>query len=399
MSVRRSSELRLGFIALTDCAPLVVASERGLFAAEGLDVELCREASWANIRDKVGAGLLDGAHMLGPMALATSIGAGGECTPMVAPLALNLNGSAITVSKALANALRDVDPVGMAERPRSAHALALAIEARRSAGERPLVFAAVFPFSMHAYELRYWMAAAGVDPDRDVRLVITPPARMAAQLRAGEIDGFCVGAPWNAVSVAEGAGEILIHATEFWRGGPDKVFAVTADWAKRNPEVLLALVRSLMQAAAWADDPDNRDELAALLARPDYVGVPARVVRQSLDGVTFYRNAANFPWRSHALWFLTQMRRWGQIGPDVDLAAVAQAVYQPDLYRRAAADIGVPAPAIDAKIEGGHIEPWVLTGIGGAIPMEPDRFIDNRIFDPAGAQDYVSAFEVVRTRR
>jgi len=234
-------DLRLGFIPLTDCAPLVVAQDLGLFAEEGLNVTLSREASWATVRDKVAVGALDGAHMLAPMALASPLGVdgAGDARPMIAPLALNLNGSAITVSTALAAALREIDPEGMAARPITARPLARLVARSRAQGAPPLTFAVVFPYSMHAYQLRYWMAQAGIDPDLDVRLVVTPPPRMVEQLRLGGIDGFCVGAPWNAVAAQEGLGEMLIKASEFWPGSPDKVFGVKALWARERPDTLL----------------------------------------------------------------------------------------------------------------------------------------------------------------
>jgi len=205
MSTLERNDLRLGFIALNCAAPLVVAKELGFFEAEGLRIALSREASWANIRDKVAVGALDGGHMLAPMTLAASMGVGGERTPMTVPMSLNLNGSAVTVSTAVADAMRAVDPGGMAAHPRTARPLARLIEARKAFGDRPLTFAVVFPFSMHAYELRYWLAAAGIDPDHDVRLVVAPPARIAERLKAGEIDGFCVTAPWNALSARASA--------------------------------------------------------------------------------------------------------------------------------------------------------------------------------------------------
>ena len=228
-------KLRLGFIALTDCAPLVIAKARGLFEAEGLDVELSREVSWANIRDKVAIGALDGAHMLGPMPLAVNLGISGEQIPMIAPLSLNLNGSAITASTALVAAMRAADPAAMSVRPRSAAALRPVIAERRAAGAPLLCFAVVFAFSVHTYALRYWLAAAGIDPDHDVRIVVTPPPRMTERLAQGDIDGFCVGAPWNAQAVAKGLGEILTYASELWRVGPDKVFGLTEAWADRHP--------------------------------------------------------------------------------------------------------------------------------------------------------------------
>jgi ABC-type nitrate/sulfonate/bicarbonate transport system substrate-binding protein len=414
MNGLEQTDIRLGFIALNDAAPLIVAKEKGLFADEGLDVVLSREASWANIRDKVSVGLLDGAHMLAPMAIACSLGLSGPTTPMIAPFALNLHGSAITVSTALADAMRDLDPAGMAGRPRTARPLRAVIEARRAAGEALLTLAVVFPFSMHNYELRYWLAEAGVDPDHDIRLVVAPPPRMAPRMASGEIDGFCVGAPWNALAVAEGSGEILTYAAEIWRGGPDKVFGVTADWATRHPRTLLALQRALLRAAVWCDEPENRAELSAILARGEYLGASVDIIRQSLvgspsfaagepsegsvDSIIFHRYAASFPWRSHAVWFLTQMLRWGQIDASVDIQAVAEAVYRPDLFRQAAAQIGEAAPLVDEKVEGAHALPWQLDEASLPIPMAPDLFFDGRLFDAAQPRRYAEGFKIGRVK-
>lgn len=406
------TRLKLGFIALSDCAPLVVAKERGLFEAEGLDVALSREASWANVRDRVAAGLLDAAHMLGPMAVAQSLGLGGQTTPMCVPFALNLNGSAITVSRALAEALRAIDPKAMARRPCSAAVLRRLIADRRRRGLAPLTFAAVFPYSIHNYELRYWLAAGGVDPDRDLQLTIVPPARMVEKLAADEIDGFCVGAPWNALAVEQGQGEILIYASEWWGAGPDKVFGLTRDWADRHPETLRALVRALIQASRWADAPENRGELAGLLARPEYVGVPESVVRLSLTGepppvrgapgaqcpdfLVFHRHAASFPWRSHAQWFLSQMIRWGQ-APRAASFAKAGGAYDPDVFRDAAAALGEPAPLANSKVEGAHDAAWILSEATAPIPMTKDAFVDGLAFDPAAPLAYVDTLPLSRT--
>lgn len=411
MTLERS-ELRLGFIPLNDAAPLVAAKTQGFFAEEGLEVVLSREASWANIRDKVSVGLLDGAHMLGPLPIACSLGLSGPATPMIAPFSLNLNGSAITVSRALAEAMRHADPEGMRARPRTARPLKAAIEARRAAGEAPLTFAVVFPYSMHNYELRYWLAEAGIDPDADLRLVITPPPRMAARLASGEIDGFCVTAPWNALAVAEGTGEIMIYAAEIWRVGPDKVLGLTTDWAERHPNTLQALLRALLKAAAWCDEPANRAALGAILAGADYLDIPVEVVRQSLIGsppyaqgepgeasldyVIYHRYAASFPWRSHAVWFLSQMLRWGQIGPEVDIPAIAEQVYRPDLFRIAAARAASPAPLVDEKVEGAHAGPWRLDEATSPIRMAPDLFFDGRLFDAAQPRRYAESFEIGR---
>lgn len=376
------ADLTLGFIPLTDCAPLIVAKAQGFFAEEGLEVLLSREASWATIRDKVAVGALDGAHMLAPMALGAGLAEGVAAAPMLAPLALNQNGSAITVSVRLAAMLREIDGEAMAAPLITAQALAALVERRRGQGAPLLTFAVVFPQSMHNYALRYWLAQAGIDPDRDVRLVVTPPPRMVEHLRSGEIDGFCVGAPWNAVAVDEGLGEVLIKASQFWPGGPDKVFGVTAAWAGRHPDELRAALRALIRAAAWADEPGHHAELVALLSRPDHVGVePEAVARALKSEIVFHRDAAGLPRREHALWFLSQMLRWGQVDPRLDLDAVADQVYRPDLFRAAALSLG---PVL---------EPAQV--FADAAPPASALF-DGAPFDPADARAYAASFAVGR---
>lgn len=331
------SSLRLGFIPLTDCAPLVVARSLGFFEEEGLDVALVREASWATIRDKVAVGALDGAHMLAPMALAAT--ASGEGA-ILAPLALNRNGSAVTVSTALAEAMGGDGPL----------ALSQIVAARRSSGQGALTFATVFPYSMHNYLLREWLARGGIDPDRDVRLVVIPPPRMVERMRAGDVDGFCVGAPWNAVAEAEGVGAMLMTASRFWPGGPDKVLGVPADFAVRRPDDLRACLRAVIRGAAWADDPSNREALLALLARPDHVGAASAAIARALEHeIIFHRDAAGLPRREHGLWFLSQMVRWGQLGEAVDRRVLVDRVYRPDLYREAvlSLDLATPSALVD----------------------------------------------------
>jgi NitT/TauT family transport system ATP-binding protein/nitrate/nitrite transport system substrate-binding protein len=303
---------------------------------------------------------------------------------MLAPLALNQNGSAITVSTKLAAMMREVDPDALAAPLITAQALAEVVERRRGQGAPLLTFAVVFPHSMHNYFLRYWLGQARIDPDRDVRLVVTPPPRMVEHLRSGEIDGFCVGAPWNAVAVEEDLGEVLIKASQFWPGGPDKVFGVTAAWADRHGDELRAALRALIRASAWADEPGNHAELVALLSRPDHVGVEAEVVARALKSeIVFHRDAAGLPRREHALWFLSQMVRWGQVGSDLDLAAVADRVYRADLFREAALSLG---PVLDPA--------QVFTD---AAPPASALF-DGAPFDPADARAYAASFAVGRVR-
>lgn len=385
-------ELALGFIPLTDCAPLAIAAEKGFFTREGLSVALAREPSWANIRDKVAVGALDGAHMLGAMPVAATLGIDAIAKPTVAPITFNLNGDCITLSNAVAERLGGVAR-GTAVDPKRLKAV---IEADRAAGRPRLVLASVYAFSSHNYLLRYWLAAGGIDPDRDVRMVTVPPPQMVTQLAAGRIDGYCVGDPWNTRALMLGIGVIAARSRDIWNRHPEKALGVTEAWAAAHPKTCRALVRALIAACAWLDEPRNRAEAAHILARPDYVGADEVAIAAALVGNgdapanhIFFAGAAPFPWRSHALWYATQMVRWGQAR---DLAAAAKAAersFRPDLYRAAAASLGVAAPTIDSKPEGAHAQAWTLTDSTAPIAMGADQFIDRRIFDPADLGGYL----------
>lgn len=400
--------LTLGFVPLTDCAPLVVAKEMGFFADEGLDVTLSREPSWANIRDKVSVGILDGAQMLAGIPLAANAGIGAFNVPMVAPLVLDLGGNAITLSRTLMERMEAADPAAMAERPLSARALKRVIEADRAAGAPRLTFGVVFSVASHAYQLRYWLAEAGIDPDADVRLVVIPPPDMVTSLQLGAIDGFCVGEPWNSLAAATGIGRIAITSHALWANAPEKVLGVTAEWAARHPATLAALVRALVRAGRWLDQPENRRVAAALLSDTRYVGAAASVLDAAFIGaltgagtrnddfVVFHRYAAGFPWHSHAVWTLAQMVRWGQVPFGTDLAAIAAATHRTDLYRAAVAGLDEPLPLADSKVEGTHATPWTLTDATSPIPMGPDRFLDGQPFDPADVAGYLKRFAITR---
>jgi len=336
--------LKLGFIPLDDAAALIVARELGLFAAEGLQVELSREMSWATIRDKMAFGALDGAHMLAPLALAMSMGVAGlDSAPLAVPLALGLNGPVVTLASRLA---ATVGPGPGAE------GLARLLARRREEDASPITLAVVFPFSAHSYVLRDWLAAAGVDPDRDVRLTVAPPPRMTELLSGGVIEGFCVGEPWNAAAEAAGAGTIVVRGSAIWPRMPDKVFAVTEARAAAEPEVLQALLRALIRAAAWADAPGNRAELAAMLAQPTCIGVDAGVIGRSLGDIVFHADGANAPLPAHAGWLLSQMMRWGHIAASTDIPAIASRVYRPDLFDTAARSLGLPQADLPDRLEG-----------------------------------------------
>jgi ABC-type nitrate/sulfonate/bicarbonate transport system substrate-binding protein len=389
----------LGFVPLLDCAPLVIARDKGIFRRHGLDVLLLRERSWASLRDRVALGVLDGAQMLQAIPLAATAGLGGLKVPMVTACVLNLGGNGITVSVDLWERLRGVDPRAGESALAAAKALVPIVAQRRADEAAPLTFAITFPYSSHNYELRLWLAAGGLDPDRDVRLVVVPPQQMLSHLTAGRIDGYCVGAPWNSMAAVQGVGRVVATKSDIWENAPEKILGVTRLWAERHPNTHRALLRALIEACAWLDEPRHHDEAATLLAQPGIVNAPAALIAALLGGrlfvefdaaprvlpdfIVFHRYAANFPWRSHSLRTLTEMRRAGQIGPEIDLRALAAQVVAADTYRAAAAELGLPAPTIDDKTEGTHEVGWSLRQATRPIAMGPDRLLGGKIFDPS----------------
>jgi two-component system, oxyanion-binding sensor len=371
------TRLVIGFIPLLDCAPLVAASERGFAAEEGLELTLVRETSWANIRDRLIVGHFDAAHMLGPMAVASTLGLGHVRVPMVAPCSLGLGGNAIAVSLRLWKQMaREGAATGSPPKVQGI-ALKRVLTVRAWEDLKPLTFGMVYPFSCHNYELRYWLAAAGVDPDRDVRLVVIPPPLLGDAMRAGQIDGFCVGEPWSSVAVASGLATIVSSTAAIWPLSPEKVLGCRAEWAEAHGAELSALIRALYRAALWCERPENHAELATLLAEPRHVGVAPELLHRGLSGrlilapdgeaatlPEFYlpqSRWATFPWTSHALWYYTQMVRWRQIELTAEHPALAAGTYRPDIYRAALAPLGVELPPDDTKSE---------------------VFFDNRVFDP-----------------
>jgi two-component system, oxyanion-binding sensor len=349
--------LRIGFIPLCDAAALIVAVDRGFTAAQGLDVELVREVSWSNVRDKLNIGIFDAAHLLAPVAIASSLGLGHVKVPIIAPFALGVNGNAITVSPSLHGALMAAADGDIADPLVSARALARVAARRRVKGEEPLTFGMSFPFSSHNYGLRFWMAAGGVDPDEDVRLVVLPPPYMVESLADKQVDAFCVGAPWNSVAVDLGVGFILHFVSEILDRATEKLLAVRGRWAQENAEVLSRLVRAHRSAAAFVEDTANRDEVTAILAAPNRIGVESEVVRRTLDGrlkvapdgtvrssdryLLVGRKGAARPDDVQAAWLYAQMVRWGQAPLSAEMLAGAKAVFRPDLFD-AALDNGKP---------------------------------------------------------
>jgi ABC-type nitrate/sulfonate/bicarbonate transport system substrate-binding protein len=350
----QAAKVIVGFMPLLDCACIVAAAERGFAAEEGLELALARETSWANIRDRTIIGHFDAAHLLGPMTVASTLGLGHVAVPMIAPVSLGFGGNAITVSMRLWEQMAHEGATRGANPRTQGAALRNVVAGRMRSSREPLTFGMVYPFSCHNYELRYWLAAVGIDPDRDVRLVVIPPPFLVDALRAGQIDGFCVGEPWNSVAVEVGAGAIVAPTTAIWQRSPEKVLGCTEQWAARNPERLAALIRAIYRAAQWCEDRDNHGDLAKLLSEPRYIGAPTELLRQGLANVDFFapsRGHANFPWISHALWFYEQMVRWGQVEhSDKHLPAV-RATYRPDLYRAAVAGLSTDIPIADVRVE------------------------------------------------
>lgn len=389
---------RIGILRLTDAAPLVIAREAGYFAAEGIDVELSVEPSWANIADKLVYGLIEGAMMLPPLALALSLGlrGGDGLEALVVPASLSLDGNTVTLAERWAGPVLD-------EPPGEGAALTALETARRFARllrqqrERPRL-AVVHTFSTHNLLLRYWLAAGGIDPDRGVSLAVVPPAQTVAAMSAGQIDGFCAGAPWGEIAARAGLGRAVATSHMIWNHGPEKVFAMRRAIAERHPDRVQAVLRALLRAAAYCDAPEHAGAVAAILSQDCYLALPAEVILTSLPGAglptaplpanadrcVFFANAATFPWRSHAEWFLREMVRWGFVGAAAHPKA-ASALYRPDLYSQAARSLGLSVPTADRKSEGYHAEPWLLPALPAPVPMGADRFGDGARFDPGGS--------------
>ena len=379
MSSVERSKLKIGYIPIIDCAPVILADQLGAFERQGLEVEIRREVSWANVRDKLALGVLDAAHILSPLPLAITLGIDSVTVPLVSVMTLEVNGNALTLSNALWQEIEDAAPELAAARPLDARAIAAVVARRRDVGRPQLVLASVFPYSVQNYMVRLWLSSGGVDPDRDVRLTIVPPPHTVAHLSGGLIDGYCVGEPWNQQSQAQGIGRIAITGPDIWKGMPEKVLGMPEAFAEQNPNTVKALIKALIEACQWLDEPANRGEAARVLSVPRYLNTPADVMARTLempDFHVFHRDFANFPWRSHADWFLGQMVRWGQAAPNIDIAATADRVYRTDLYRAAAMEMGVACPETDRLPAGGHGEPY--SPQSAAAPAPQFRIGDHR---------------------
>ena len=410
-------ELKFGFIKLTDMAPLAIAYEKGFFEDEGLFVTLEPQANWKVLLDRVIDGQLDGAHMLAGQPLAATIGYGTEAH-IITPFSMDLNGNGITVSNEVWAEMKKHSPTGADGKPVHpipASALKPVIDKYKAEG-KPFNMGMVFPVSTHNYELRYWLAAGGVKPgyyspenvtgqiDADALLSVTPPPQMPATLEAGTIYGYCVGEPWNQAAVFKGIGVPVITDYEIWKNNPEKVFGITAAFAEENPQTAIAVTKALIRAAMWLDENQNanRAEAVEILSRPEYVGADAEVIAASMTGTfeyekgdvreipdfnVFFRHHATYPYYSDAVWYLTQMRRWGQIAeakPDAWYDETAKDVYRPDIYLEAAKSLIDDGLATEADFD--------FATDGYKAPQS--EFIDGVTYDGRAPNAYLEQFPI-----
>lgn len=410
-------ELKFGFIKLTDMAPLAIAYEKGFFEDEGLFVTLEPQANWKVLLDRVIDGQLDGAHMLAGQPLAATIGFGTKAH-IITPFSMDLNGNGITVSNAVWEEMKKHIPMGEDGKPVhpiKADYLKPVVEKYKSEG-KSFKMGMVFPVSTHNYELRYWLAAGGIHPgfysktdisgqiNADALLSVTPPPQMPATMEAGTIFGYCVGEPWNQQAVFKGIGVPVITDYEIWKNNPEKVFGIRADFAEKYPNTTLALVKALIRAAQWLDENNNANRMEAvkILSKPAYVGADEKVIANSMTGTfeyekgdkrdvpdfnVFYRYFATYPYYSDAVWYLTQMRRWGQITEQQEdkwYDEVAKKVYKPGIYMKAA----------ELLIEEGKVkkEDFPFGTDGYRDPQS--EFIDEVTFDGRKPNEYLKSFTI-----
>ncbi len=394
--------LSAGFLPLLDSVLLVLAREKGFAAAEGLDLHLVKETSWANIRDRAALGHFDFAQMLAPMPIAATLGLNPLSVPMITPMMLGLGNNGVTVSAELWARLADAGAPATLE----AGPVGAALKRVVATSERKLRFGVVHQTSSHNYELRYWLSASGIAPDRDVEIVVLPPPLLPEALGSGGIDGYCVGEPWNSVGVKDAGAHIATVKAAIWRSSPDKVIGMRAHWAEANSDIVAGLIRAVHHAAVWCGESANHAEIAEIMSAPHYLGLPAELILPALDGqfdigggVTArvpdhfvpYAKAANFPWTSHAAWFYSQMVRWGEVEHTTDRARAAAMTFRPDVYRSALAPLGVPMPVADSKIEGLLAAPTELASTSGTLVVGPDGFFDGVPFDPDQVEAYIAA--------
>jgi nitrate/nitrite transport system substrate-binding protein len=373
-----TTQLRIGIIALTDCASIVMAHELGLFKKYGIESTISKEASWAVIRDRLTLGENQATHMLYGMPYASTMGLlGSPKKPMIIPFAINHNGQGITLhSKYLKLGVRKPDQ------------LKPLVEEANKKGQS-LTFAMTFPPGTHAMWMRYWLGAGGINADKDISLITIPPPQMVANLKVDKMDGLCVGEPWNARAIFDKIGYTVITSQKIWKDHPEKVLAFTEEFAAKNPKTVKATLRAMIEASQYIDELENREKVAEVVSKPQYINTPKEVIlgrmvgwydygdgtpaEQDPDYMTFFVRHTNFPWKSHGVWWLTQFRRWGMIKGIPDYTSIVNHVHRPDIYREVAKEMGIDAPAEDFKVE---------------------RLFDSVEFDPIRPEEYAQAFAV-----
>ncbi len=413
-------ELKFGFIKLTDMAPLAIAYEKGYFEDEGLYVTLEAQANWKVLLDRVIDGQLDGAHMLAGQPLGATIGYGTKAD-IITAFSMDLNGNGITVSNSVWEDMKKHIPHkdGKPVHPIKADALKPVVESYKADG-KPFNMGMVFPVSTHNYELRYWLAAGGIHPgfyaphkgdtsgqlQADALLSVTPPPQMPATMEAGTIYGYCVGEPWNQQAVFKGIGVPVVTDYEIWKNNPEKVFGVSKSWAEKYPNTHIRVVKAMIRAAHWLDANNNanRPEAVKILSQSNYVGADYDVIANSMTGTfeyekgdkrdvpdfnVFFRYNATYPYYSDAIWYLTQMRRWGQISdtkPDSWYMDIAKKVYRPDIYKQAVASL----------IEDGQMKAGDFPDLSKESGFRPPQkhFIDNIVYDGSKPNEYLSKFSI-----
>lgn len=407
-------QLTFGFIKLTDMAPLAIAKEKGFFEDEGLFVTIEAQSNWKNVLDRVIDGQLDGSHMLAGQPIAAGAGFGRQAE-LVTPFSMDLNGNGITVSNDVWSKMKPHVPMGEDGKPIhpiKADALAPVITEYKNSG-KPFKMGMVFPVSTHNYEIRYWLAAAGINPgfytkdnvqgqiDADVLLSVTPPPQMPATLEAGTIYGYCVGEPWNQQAVFKGIGVPVTTNYDIWKNNPEKVFVMTKKFVDENPNTAIAITKALIRAGKWLDTPGNREEAVKILSMPAYVGADEVVLANSMTGTfefekgdirsmpdfnVFFRYHATYPYYSDGIWFLTQMRRWGQIHeskPAEWYSETIKNIYKPDIWKKAAGLL----------LEEGHLTAEEIPDTDGYKPATTD-FIDGTSYDAKDPIGYINSFKI-----
>ena len=371
-------KVRIGIIALTDCSSIVMAHELGLFKKHGIESTISKEASWAVIRDRLTLGENQASHILLGIPYAATMGLqGSPVKPMVIPMYLNRNGQAITLTKALLDK-------GV-KTPQQLKPLALEAKAKGS----PMTFAMTYPPGTHAMWTRYWLAAGGINPDRDISLITIPPAQMVANMKVGKMDGYCVGEPWGARAIADGIGFTAITTQQIWKDHPEKALGFTEEFATKNPRTVKAVMRAILEASQWNDKLENRPRMAEVVGQPQYVNATKDIILGRMLGdydygdgrkekdkyyMTFFDRQTTFPMKSHGTWWLTQFRRWGMVKEAPDYKGIVDRVHRPDIYREVAKEMGIETPRGDAQKE---------------------TFFDGSVFDPAGdPEKYAKGFAV-----